>query len=153
MFIIKILIINGPNLNMLGVREKDIYGHSSYDDICSFISGEAEKLGISIEIVQNNIEGEIVNQIHRAYRESFDGIVINPAAYTHYSVAIYDSLKAANLPAVEIHLSNINSREEYRKTSVTAPACVGAICGFGQYGYKMALEALSGHIRERNKGA
>ena len=143
------MVINGPNLNMLGVREKEIYGHKSYEDICSFISSEAEKLGISVEIVQDNIEGEIINHIHRAYRESFDGIVINPAAYTHYSIAIYDALKAVNLPAAEIHLSNINSREEYRKTSVTAPACIGAICGFGPYGYKLALEALSSFIREK----
>ncbi|KUO76037.1 MAG: 3-dehydroquinate dehydratase [Clostridia bacterium BRH_c25] len=139
----KVMVINGPNLNMLGVREKKIYGHKSYEDICSFIGNEAEKLGISIEIVQDNIEGGIVNHIHRAYRESFDGIVINPAAYTHYSIAIYDALKAVDLPAVEIHLSNINSREEYRKVSVTAPACIGAICGFGHYGYKLALEALA----------
>ncbi|MHB1391968.1 MAG: type II 3-dehydroquinate dehydratase [Clostridia bacterium] len=147
----RIMIINGPNLNMLGVREKEIYGHKSYEDICSFISGEAEKLGVSVEIVQNNIEGEIINHIHRALGESFDGIVINPAAYTHYSIAIYDALKSANLPAVEVHLSNINSREEYRRISVTAPACIGAICGFGHYGYKLALEALSGLIRERDK--
>ncbi len=145
------MIINGPNLNMLGVREKEIYGHRTYEDICSFISSEAEKLGISVEIVQNNIEGEIVNHIHRAFSESFDGIVINPAAYTHYSLAIYDALKSVNLPAVELHLSNINSREEYRRISVTAPACKGAICGFGHYGYKLALEALSGLIREKNK--
>ena len=142
------MVINGPNLNMLGVREKEIYGHESYENICSFINSEANKLGISVEIVQSNIEGEIVNHIHRAYRDSFDGIVINPAAYTHYSIAIYDALKAVNLPVVEIHLSNINSREEYRKISVTAPACIGAICGFGHYGYKLALEALSGFIKE-----
>jgi len=136
------MIINGPNLNMLGVREKEIYGHKNYKDICGFINKEAAKLGISVEIVQNNIEGELINYIHRAYREDFDGIVINPAAYTHYSIAIYDALKAVALPAVEVHLSNINSREDYRKISVTAPACIGAICGFGYYGYKLALEAL-----------
>ncbi len=143
----KIMVINGPNLNMLGVREKEIYGHTSYEDICSFIESEAEKLGISVEVVQSNIEGELVNHIHRAYYESFDGIVINPAAYTHYSIAVYDALKAVNLPAVEIHLSNINSREEYRKISVTAPACIGLISGFGHYGYKLALDALSSFIR------
>jgi 3-dehydroquinate dehydratase-2 len=143
----KLIVINGPNLNMLGTREQEIYGYKSFKDICSFIESEAEKLGIYVEIVQSNVEGEIINHIQRAYRDCFDGIVINPAAYTHYSIAIYDALKAVNLPAVEIHLSNINSREEYRKTSVTAPACIGAICGFGYYGYKMALDALSGFIR------
>lgn len=143
----KIMVINGPSMNMLGIREKEIYGHKSYDDVCSFIHSEAEKLGISVEIVQSNMEGEIVNHIHRAYMESFDGIVINPAAYTHYSIAIYDALKAVNLPSAEIHLTNINSREEYRKISVTAPACIGGIYGFGSYGYKLALEALSGFIR------
>lgn len=143
----KIMVINGPNLNMLGIREKNIYGQVGYEDICTFIGEEARKLDVSVAIVQSNIEGELVDHIQRAYREGFDGIVINPAAYTHYSIAIYDALKAVSLPAVEIHLSNINSREEYRKVSVTAPACIGAICGFGYYGYKLALEALCRHIR------
>lgn len=143
------MVINGPNLNMLGVREKEIYGHKSYEDICSDIGSAAERLDISVEIVQSNIEGELVNHIHRAYRESFDGIVINPAAYTHYSIAIYDALKAVNLPAVEIHLTNINSREEYRKISVTAPACIGTIAGFGYYGYILALDALSDFMTSR----
>lgn len=147
----KIIVINGPNLNMLGIREQEIYGHKSFKDICSFIEGEAETLGVSVEIVQSNIEGEIVNHIQRAYRDCFDGIVINPAAYTHYSIAIYDALKAVKLPAVEIHLSNINSREEYRKTSITAPACIGVVCGFGYYGYKMALEALCHNIRGKEQ--
>lgn len=145
----RIMVVNGPNLNMLGIREKEIYGHTSYEDICSFIDGAAKELDISAEIVQSNIEGELVNHIHRAYNESFDGIVINPAAYTHYSIAIYDALKAVKLPAVEIHLTNINSREEYRKISVTAPACIGTISGFGHYGYKLALDALAGYIREK----
>lgn len=148
---IKIMIINGPNLNMLGVREREIYGYKTYGDICGFIRDEAEKLGISTEIVQSNIEGEIINLIHRAYEEGFDGIAINPGAYTHYSIAIYDALKAVNLPAVEIHLSNINTREEYRKVSVTAPACVGAVCGFGHNSYKYALDALADVIIEKNK--
>lgn len=143
----KIIVINGPNLNMLGTREQELYGYKSFKDICSFIEIEAEKLDISVEIVQSNVEGEIINFIQRAYRDCFDGIVINPAAYTHYSIAIYDALKAVNLPAVEIHLTNINAREEYRKTSVTAPACIGAVCGFGYYGYKLALEALCHNIK------
>lgn len=146
----KVMVINGPNLNMLGTREKDIYGNESYEAICAFIDCEAGKLGMNVEIIQSNIEGELVNHVHRAYNEGFDGIVINPAAYTHYSIAIYDALKAVNLPAVEIHLTNVNSREEYRKVSVTAPACKGIISGFGFYGYKLALDALSAVIIERN---
>ena len=147
----KLIVINGPNLDMLGTREQGIYGSKSFVDICGFIADEAEKLGISVEIVQSNVEGEIVNHIHRAYKDCFDGIVINPAAYTHYSIAIYDALKAVNLPAVEIHLSNINNREEYRKKSITAPACIGAICGFGYYGYKFALDALFWSIGGKEK--
>ncbi|HWR60093.1 MAG TPA: type II 3-dehydroquinate dehydratase [Clostridia bacterium] len=145
----KIIVINGPNLDMLGIREKEIYGTVGYDDICRYIAEEAVKLGMSADIVQSNVEGELVNHIHRAYRENFDGIIINPAAYTHYSIAIYDALKAVRLPAVEVHLSNINAREEYRRISVTAPACMGAICGFGHYGYRLALEALCNYIRQQ----
>lgn len=142
----KIMVINGPNLDMLGIREKEIYGTMSHEGLCSYITEEAGKLGIDVETVQSNVEGELVNHIHRAYREQYDGIVINPAAYTHYSLAIYDALKAVNLPAVELHLSNINAREEYRRVSVTAPACAGSICGFGHYGYRLALEALRNNI-------
>lgn len=145
----KIMILNGPNLDMLGIREKEIYGTMSHEDLCSYIAQESEKLGIAVETLQSNVEGELVNYIHKAYNEHYDGIVINPAAYTHYSLAIYDALKAVSLPTVEIHLSNINAREEYRRVSVTAPACVGAICGFGHYGYKLALEALSNYISQR----
>jgi 3-dehydroquinate dehydratase-2 len=144
----KIMVLNGPNLNMLGIREREIYGHTSYEELCSFIKSAAEKMNTDVEILQSNIEGELVDNIHRAYREGFDGIVMNPAAYTHYSIAIYDALKAVQLPAVEVHLSNIHSREEYRRLSVTAPACIGSICGFGYYGYKLALEALLQHITE-----
>ena len=147
----RIIVINGPNLNMLGIREKDIYGYESYESLCRFIESEAGKMGISVDIVQSNIEGELVDHIHRAYRERFDGIVINPAAYTHYSIAIYDALKSVKLPAVEIHLSNINSREEYRKVSMTAPACTGTICGFGYYGYKLALEAVCNDVRGKEQ--
>lgn len=139
----KILIINGPNLDFLGIREKNIYGSKTYEDLCEFLIKESDKLKITIDTVQSNIEGEIINEIHRAYKEDYDGIIINPAAYTHYSIAIYDALKAVNLPTVEVHLSNIHSREEYRKKSVTAGACIGQICGFGFLGYAMAMKALT----------
>lgn len=138
----KILVINGPNLDLLGVREKNIYGEKSYRDLLKLINEKACELGVEVDIVQSNIEGEIINNIHRVYDENFDGIIINPAAYTHYSIAIYDALKAVCVPSVEVHISNINSREEYRRKSVTAPACIGQICGFGFFGYIMALEAI-----------
>lgn len=137
----KILIINGPNLNLLGIREKGIYGSLSYEGLCDYLYGEGEKLGLKLDIVQSNIEGEIINFIHNAYNK-YEGIVINPGAYTHYSIAIYDALKAVEIPAVEVHISNIHAREEFRRKSVTAPACIGQICGFGAYGYVMALNAF-----------
>lgn len=138
----KIMVVNGPNLDFLGIREKNVYGEKSYKDLTKLINDKAEEMGIKVDVVQSNIEGEIINNIHRAYYEGFDGIIINPAAYTHYSIAIYDALKAVSIPAVEVHISNINDREEYRKKSVTAPACIGQISGFGFYGYIMALEAI-----------
>jgi 3-dehydroquinate dehydratase-2 len=142
----KLLIINGPNLNLLGVREKNVYGTMSYTDICDYIYSEAEKLNVEIEIVQNNIEGEIINILHNA-RGNFDGIIINPGAYTHYSYAIHDAIKAISIPTVEVHLSNIHAREEFRSKSVTAPACIGQISGFGHYGYIMGIMA---HINNKS---
>jgi 3-dehydroquinate dehydratase II len=138
---LKILIINGPNINLLGIREKGIYGTITYDKMCQSISERARVLGIEVLILQSNIEGEIINFIHGAMGK-YDAIVINPGAYTHYSIAIYDAILSVSIPAVEVHLSNIHSREEFRRKSVTAPACIGQISGFGYYGYIMALEAL-----------
>lgn len=137
----KLLVINGPNINFLGIREKGIYGCRSYRDLCDYLYENANKLSIELNIVQNNIEGEIINFIQDAY-EKYDGLIINPGAYTHYSIAIYDAIKAVALPTVEVHLSNIHAREEFRRKSVTAPACIGQICGFGFYGYVMAMMAL-----------
>lgn len=138
----RVMVINGPNLNFLGIREPGIYGEKSYDSICAFIHESASKYGIQADILQSNVEGEIVNYLQKAYMDKYDGIVINPAAYSHYSIAIYDAIKASGIPAVEVHLSNIHKREEFRHKSVTAPACIGSICGFGHYGYAMALEAI-----------
>lgn len=135
------IVINGPNINLLGNRENDIYGEMNYADMCEYLVDEGEKLDIDIHIYQSNIEGEIVGQIQNA-DEKYDGIIINPAAYTHYSIAILDALKAVSTKAVEIHISNINAREEFRKNSVTAPACIGQISGFGIYGYILAMMAL-----------
>lgn len=137
----KFIVINGPNINMLGNRENDIYGHRKYEDICQYIVDTCKSLEIDIHTFQSNIEGEIVDAIQGS-EGLYDGIIINPAAYTHYSIAILDALKAVNTRAVEVHISNINAREEFRKHSVTAPACIGQISGFGIYGYILAAMAL-----------
>lgn len=137
----KILIINGPNINFLGIREQNVYGNKTYQDLCDDLKKYAEGKKITLSLQQSNIEGEIVGFIQDAYNK-FDGIVINPAAYTHYSIAILDAIKAVNLPTVEVHISNIHAREEFRKKSVTAAACIGQICGLGLYGYKLAIDAL-----------
>lgn len=138
----KILVLNGPNINLLGVREKNIYGKQDFNALCAYIRAAADKLGVEVELLQSNYEGELVTAIQSAYGK-FDGIVINPAAFTHYSVALLDALKGVNLPAIEVHISNIHQREEFRHKSVTAPACLGQICGLGFKGYALALEALA----------
>lgn len=140
----KIMVINGPNLNMLGVREKEVYGTKDFKEVIKYVKEEGEKRNIDITFFQSNIEGEIINAIQKAYFENFDGIIINPGAYTHYSYAIHDAIKGVSIRTVEVHLSNIHSREEFRKTSVTAPACIGQISGFGELGYVLAMEALLG---------
>jgi 3-dehydroquinate dehydratase-2 len=142
----KILIINGPNINLLGLRETHIYGKMDYGKICALLHEKSKELDVSLDIVQSNIEGEIINFIHGAIGE-YDGIIINPGAYTHYSIAIYDALKAVQIPAVEVHLSNVHAREDFRKKSVTAGACIGQICGFGFYGYILAMHALIHHAK------
>lgn len=138
----KVLVINGPNLNMLGVREPDIYGKQDYRSLCRYVWDSAQELGLCIEIFQSNYEGEIVSRIQRAYGE-FDGIVINPAAYTHTSVAILDALKAVGLPTVEVHLSDINARESFRQFSYVSLAAEKTICGKGFLGYREALKYLA----------
>lgn len=135
-----ILLLQGPNLNFLGIREKSIYGSSGYDDVCSEMMSYAESVGISLECKQSNSEGEIIDIIQKSYYDKIDGVIINPGAYTHYSYAIFDAIKSVDIPFIEVHLSNIHTRDEFRKKSVTAPACVGQICGFGTEGYKMALK-------------
>ena len=141
----KILFLNGPNLNLLGTREPDKYGSQTLSDIENFVKVEAEKYGIEITFYQSNIEGELVNKIQEA-KGVYDGIVMNPAAYTHTSVAIRDAILAVCVPTVEIHLSNIHTREEFRKTSLTAPACIGQITGFGANSYKLGLIAINNYL-------
>ena len=138
----KIMLINGPNLNMLGIREKGIYGARSYEEICNFVKEEAEKRRHEITLFQSNCEGEIIDELQKAYYEKYEGIIINPGAYTHYSYAIHDAIRGIDIPTVEVHLSNIHTREEFRHKSVTAPACIGQMCGFGENGYILAINAL-----------
>lgn len=139
----KLLIINGPNLNMLGIREPDIYGRQTYKDLEDYVNQICARKGIDCQVFQSNHEGDIVDKIQAAYGNT-DGIVINPAAYTHTSVAILDALKAVCIPAVEVHLSDVNSRESFRHISYAGMACEKTYAGFGFEGYKMAIEYLEG---------
>ena len=137
----KILVINGPNINMLGIREKNIYGVNDYNSLVEKIKKEASELDCQVDFFQSNIEGEIITSIQKALGV-YDGIIINPAAYTHYSIGILDALKSVNIPAIEVHISNIHQREDFRKKSVTAEGCVGQISGLGFEGYTLALKGL-----------
>ncbi len=143
----KILVLHGPNLNLLGTREPAIYGRLSYAEINAAITSLAEELGTEILIFQSNSEGALIDRIHAAVG-SYDGILINPAAYTHTSVAIRDALSAIGLPVVEVHLSNIHSREEFRSKSFIAPVAVGQISGFGLDSYLLGLRAIFNHIKK-----
>ena len=139
----KILVINGPNLNLLGLREPDIYGRRTYADLVEMIRAEAGKLGVEVSFVQSNHEGALVDAIQAAYGAA-DGIVINPGAYTHTSVAILDAVKAVGIPTVEVHISDPDQREEFRKVSYIRAACVASIKGHGWEGYLEALRLLAG---------
>ena len=142
-----VLVINGPNLNLLGIREPDLYGKQDYAALVSLVEETCAQEGLGVEVYQSNHEGDIVDKIQAALGK-FDGIVINPAAYTHTSVAILDALKAVALPAVEVHLSNIHAREEFRHTSLTAPMCIGVVAGFGADSYLLALRGLIAHLEK-----
>ena len=138
-----ILVINGPNLNMLGIREPEIYGKATYTDLCDLIRAHAEKRGVSVTLYQSNHEGDLVDAIQQAYGKQ-DGIIINPGAYTHTSVALLDALKAVGIPAVEVHISDPDTREEFRKVSYIRAACVKTIKGHGFDGYLEAMDYLTG---------
>lgn len=141
-----ILVLNGPNMNMLGIRQPEIYGKTSYADLVEQIKAEAEKLGVTVSFFQSNHEGALVDAIHQAYFDKVDGIIINPAAYTHTSVALLDAVKAVGIPTVEVHVSDPDSREEFRHISYIRAACVKTISGHGLPGY---LEALHYLVEER----
>ena len=138
----KLCIINGPNLHMLGIREPDIYGRTTYADLCALIEDHASARGIDVEIYQSNHEGDLVDRIQACYSDGTDGIVINPAAYTHTSVALLDAVKAVGIPTVEIHISDVSSREDFRQTSYIRAACVKTISGQGIQGYIQAMDHL-----------
>jgi len=138
----KILIISGPNLNMLGVREKSVYGDKTLDDIYAGLKSYAEKLNIEAVCLQSNSESAIAELINRA-AEDFEGIILNAGAYTHYSERIKTAVSSAGIPCLEVHLSNVFAREKFRHTSVLTDVCVGSVCGFGENSYKLALDALA----------
>ena len=144
----KVFVINGPNLNMLGIREPDIYGKKTYQDLLHYIDGAAQALDVTVEYFQSNHEGDLVDMIQNAY-EHADGIVINPAAYTHTSIAILDALKAVGLPAVEVHLSDVDQREDFRRVSFVHDACIGTITGKGFDGYVEGIKLLLNHCAGR----
>lgn len=138
----KIKVIHGPNLNFTGIRETSFYGSKNLDQINEEIIIKGKELLLEVECFQSNHEGEIIDFIQKCYFENTDGIIINPGAFTHYSYALRDALSSVSIPAVEVHLSNIHQREEFRHKSVTAPVCKGQIAGFGPFGYKLALLAM-----------
>jgi len=145
---VNILVINGPNLNLLGVRKPEVYGIASLEDINKYISDYFKNT--VVEFFQSNHEGDIIDKIQQAGKR-YEGIVINPGAYTHYSYAIRDAIEDSNLPVVEVHISNISKREEFRQKSVISPVCKGTITGFGKYGYVMAVRAIVHRLSQRKK--
>ena len=138
-----ILVINGPNMNLLGIRQPEIYGNTDYVDLENMVTAEAEKLGVQVSFFQSNHEGDLVDAIQQAYFDKVDGIVINPGAYTHTSIALLDAVKSVGIPTVEVHISDPDKREEYRRVSYIREACVGSIRGHGLQGYLEGLQLLA----------
>ena len=145
----KFLVLNGSNMNMLGIREPDIYGRETYQDLVRYIEDFARELGVEIRCLQSNHEGALVDAIQQAYFDQVDGIIINPAAYTHTSVALLDAVKAVGIPTVEVHISQVESREDFRQRSYIRAACVKTITGQGFAGYRQAAEFLLAYLREK----
>ena len=138
----RFLILNGPNINFTGIREVGVYGAETYASILDYIRGEAERLGCEVEFYQSNHEGDLIDALQKAHTDGLDGVVFNPGGYTHTSVALHDAIASIAPPVIEVHFSNIQSREGYRHVSLTAPACRGQIAGLGKKGYVLAMEAL-----------
>lgn len=146
----KLYVLNGPNLNLLGVREPDIYGRENYDDLVERVENACRDRGVEVTVRQSNHEGDLVDWIQEAYAEGADGIVMNPAAYTHTSVALLDALKAVRLPAVEVHISDVSAREDFRQISYVRQACIRTISGLGLDGYVAAIDFLIAYLGERH---
>lgn len=144
----KILILHGPNLNLLGTREPEVYGSTTLDDINARLREMAAQKNVELRIVQSNHEGALIDELHKARAERFDGVLINPGALAHYSYALRDAIAAAALPAIEVHISNVHKREEFRHRSVIAAVCLGQVIGFGWRSYVLGLEGLIAHILE-----
>lgn len=140
----KILVLNGPNLNFLGIREKDIYGTEDYGDLVRMLKEKAGREGHELDVFQSNHEGTLIDKIQEAYYNGTEGIIINPGALTHYSYALRDALASVKIPKIEVHISNVHTREEFRHTSVTAPVCTGQVVGLGLAGYALAMDYLTG---------
>jgi 3-dehydroquinate dehydratase-2 len=144
----KLMILNGPNLNMLGIREPDTYGRETYADLVTKIETYAKEKDIQVTIEQSNHEGNLVDAIQRAYFEQHDGIVINPGAYTHTSIALLDAVKAVRIPTVEVHISKVEEREDFRQVSFIRKACIGTITGLGTDGYLRGIDLVADHLKE-----
>ena len=138
----KILILNGPNINLTGLREKGVYGTQTYDDLISLCKAEAERLGAEVRCIQSNHEGDQIDALQKAYFDGFDGAVFNPGGYTHTSVALHDAIASVPMPVIECHMSNVHAREAFRHKSMTAPACRVQNVGFGFYGYVKGMRAM-----------
>lgn len=139
----KLLILNGPNLNFLGIREKGIYGMENYGTLVRKLEEKANRDGHELEVFQSNYEGALIDKIQEAYHSHVEGIIINPGAFTHYSYALRDALASVEVPKIEVHISNVHKREEFRHQSVTAPVCTGQIVGLGLEGYELAMDYLA----------
>lgn len=140
----KLLVLNGPNINFLGIREKGIYGSEDYESLVQMLEEKANGEGHEIQVFQSNHEGAIIDKIQEAYHQGVEGIIINPGAFTHYSYAVRDALASIEVPKIEVHISNVHKREEFRHVSVTAPVCTGQVVGLGLKGYALAMDYLTG---------
>lgn len=140
----KILVLNGPNINFLGIREKGIYGSEDYNSLVASLERKAKEEGHELEVYQSNYEGGLIDKIQEAYHNGTEGIIINPGAFTHYSYALRDALGSVEIPKIEVHISNVHKREEFRHLSVTAPVCTGQVVGLGLKGYALAMDFLTG---------
>jgi 3-dehydroquinate dehydratase II len=145
----KILVLNGPNLNLLGKREPNIYGNNTLDHLNEHLKKLGNTYGAEVNTFQSNHEGDLIDRIHQSEEEQYTGIILNPGAFTHYSYALRDAIASVNVPVIEVHISNVHAREPFRRESVTAPVTVGQIVGFGFFGYELALKAMVDYIKGR----